>query len=255
MKVYRCEDTIDSIFTGIYDAWASGCGHSNVRLEVIGTEGELYNLELFAEYIMVAADGEKAGKVARSIKRKISEEAFLMVTHAAISFFPDKADAIYRFLILAFQKGQSVISQLGNQEVMKLFEINRYVKNEVHYFTGFLRFEEADTNLLVAKYEPKSNITEALMPHFAERFPDENMIILDLLRNCAAIHEAGNGWYMSYLSKEQMTYLMNRSTDEAAYQSMWKIFFKSISIEARENKKLQRNMLRLHYRKHMTEFQ
>ena len=75
------------------------------------------------------------------------------------------------------------------------------------------------------------------------------------MRECAAIHEAGNGWFMTYFTKLQLQTLLRVSEEEAAYQSMWKAFFNSISIEARENKKLQRNMLRLHYRKHMTEFQ
>lgn len=38
------------------------------------------------------------------------------------------------------------------------------------------------------------------------------------------------------------------------YADLWKVFFKSIAVEERENYKLQRGNLALHYRKYMTEF-
>ena len=33
MHIFLCEDSIDGIFTGIYDAWASRVGHDRVKLE------------------------------------------------------------------------------------------------------------------------------------------------------------------------------------------------------------------------------
>jgi len=38
-------------------------------------------------------------------------------------------------------------------------------------------------------------------------------------------------------------------------QDLWKTFFKTVAITERINKKLQRNNLPLHHRKHMTEFE
>gem|GEM_PF-5421032 len=32
MHIFLCEDSIDGIFTGIYDAWASRYGHKNIKL-------------------------------------------------------------------------------------------------------------------------------------------------------------------------------------------------------------------------------
>ena len=44
MMIFQCEDSVDGIFTGVYDAWACGLGHSNVGLR-IRTQ---MNMELFA---------------------------------------------------------------------------------------------------------------------------------------------------------------------------------------------------------------
>ena len=47
MYVFICEDSLEGIFTGVYDACASRLGHRNIRLAT----GEPENYELFSEYI------------------------------------------------------------------------------------------------------------------------------------------------------------------------------------------------------------
>lgn len=32
-KIFVCENSIDGIFTAIYQAWSSGYGHANVKIE------------------------------------------------------------------------------------------------------------------------------------------------------------------------------------------------------------------------------
>ena len=61
--IFLCEDSTDGIFTGVYDAWASRLGHGNVKLAL----KEDMNYELFARYLEVEPDGEKAGKVEMKI--------------------------------------------------------------------------------------------------------------------------------------------------------------------------------------------
>ena len=84
MKGFLCEDTIEGIFTGIYDAWASGMetGHENVRLFLI----RQYEPELFFEYEEVFPDADKAEKVARAIRKKISGEAFRRVYRTCLLY-------------------------------------------------------------------------------------------------------------------------------------------------------------------------
>ena len=63
MYVFICEDSLEGIFTGVYDACASRLGHRNIRLAT----GEPENYELFSEYIHVAPSADKTGKVIRTI--------------------------------------------------------------------------------------------------------------------------------------------------------------------------------------------
>ena len=99
MTVFTCEDNFDAMMTCVYEAWASRLGHSNIKLktEPIG------NLELFCDYRHVDADPEKTASVVRSIKSKISYQAYIMIYEAAISDAEDKLDTIYyRSAVIAY---------------------------------------------------------------------------------------------------------------------------------------------------------
>ena len=95
LRIYQCEDSVDGIFTAVYDAWDSRLGHQNVSLRI---ESNM-NLELFADYHAVVTAHEKAEKVARSVRRKMGEDAYQTIYQAALSMYPEKADCIYRVVV------------------------------------------------------------------------------------------------------------------------------------------------------------
>ncbi len=63
MYVFICEDHLEGILTGVYDACASRLGHRNIRLMT----GEPDNFQLFSEYITVTPSAQKAEKVIQRI--------------------------------------------------------------------------------------------------------------------------------------------------------------------------------------------
>ena len=71
MKVYRCEDSLEGIFTAIYNIYEDKCDHSDTGISLTG---ELF---LFAEYIDVTTDITKAMKVVNTLKRRLGEEDYM----------------------------------------------------------------------------------------------------------------------------------------------------------------------------------
>lgn len=248
MRIYLCEDSLEGIMTAVYDAWASRLGHENVRLEL---QGE-YNLELFSEYITVESDEEKTEKVIRTLRQKISEEVFAYVYKAAMSQDRWKADKIYRFIVLAIQKGAGVVSRFGDTAVMDVFELVRNVSNESHLLLGFIRFRELSNGILFAEITPKNYVLTIVAPHFEDRLSGENWIIYDSVHKAAAVHARNTQWVLSNQVEWKEAFLS--SEGEGKYEELWKIFFHTIGIEARKNPECQRNMLPLWYRKNMLEF-
>jgi probable DNA metabolism protein len=253
-RIYLCDNSIDGIFTAIYIAWSSRLGHSNVKIEEKSEGSKFSNIELFAEYVAVNTDNELSNKVARSIREKISQEAYEMSCRVALSDYSGKADLIYRFLILGFAIGSQIVEHLSNEVVNMVFKVNKNVANEAHHLLGFIRFSEQDNGLLTSIIHPKNNVLSLIAPHFADRLPTERFLIYDGNRKLAALHVPNTPWIIAEVPDIDQERVREVSEYEDRYRDMWISFFDHIAIKERVNPKLQRNNLPLRFRGDMTEF-
>ncbi len=253
-RIYLCDNSIDGIFTAIYIAWSSRLGHSKVKIEEKSEGSKFSNIELFAEYVAVDTDMELANKVARSIRQKISQEAYEMSCRVALSDYSGKADLIYRFLILGFAVGSSIVEHLSNEVVNMMFKVNKNVSNEAHHLLGFVRFSEQENGLLTSIIHPKNNVLSLIAPHFADRLPGERFLIYDGNRKLAALHVPNTPWIIAEVPEIDQDRIREVSEYEDRYKDMWITFFDHIAIKERVNPKLQRNNLPMRFRDDMTEF-
>ena len=255
IRIYQCEDTVDGILSAVYDAGLSGYDHKYIRIQPVAP-GEAIELSLFSEYVPVESDVEKSERVVEAVRNKISYQAFSFVMAAAISCFPDRGDTIYQFVTYGFTMGAKVCGAMQLPSVQRIFEIKRAVYNEGHFFKEFLRFQEVrqEPPLLFAIFEPKHQVVAIVTEHFADRFRDEWFIIYDKTHGEASFHQPGAGWEIRLLEPEEAIRLEGLAEQQEEYVDLWKIFFENIAIQERKNAALQRNLMPLHYRKHVTEF-
>jgi len=84
-KYLICEDSLEGIWTGIYEAYAGKWGHEHTHLLV----GEEDNYRLFATYVNIVADAGKADKVSRTLRQRLGDEVYLELCRAAASCQPE----------------------------------------------------------------------------------------------------------------------------------------------------------------------
>ncbi len=244
---FLCENTVDGIFTAIYKAWEAGPKHTHI--EVKGMD----SMKLFSNYIKIDTDSKLALKVAQSIQRKLSYEVYLWCYQAALSDVTCKGELVYQFLRKAFRIGPSVVNMLQDETVCEIFKISKYVSKEAHRYLEFIQFEELENHILISRINPRCNVVPLVAIHFADRLHCENWVILDTGRNISAVHSAGNGYIISYdIDEQTLLSISPFSEKDAEYKKLWKNFFASIAIEARNNPQLQRNMLPIRFRRYMT---
>lgn len=123
----------------------------------------------------------------------------------------------------------------------------------------FLRFQEITGGILYGEIAPDADVLAFVMPHFADRFPLENFVILDERRAAAGIHPAGKAWFLTKLSKRELDTLQQagqqKDENEQEIEVLFQSFCRSLSILERQNQPLQQQLVPLKYRMHMTEFQ
>ncbi len=257
-KYIICEDSLEGIFTGIYEAYALREGHAHVHLQI----GEEDNLRLFAVYLPVSSDPVKTEKVVQTLRSRLGEHVYHTLCRAAASCYPDKGEAVYKTVVdaLTAGSGRRVMENLKNPYVARCFELARFTANEAHYEIEFIRFQELaaregeENTVLFSKIGPKNNVVPFVMPHFADRLSIENFMVYDENRKLFGVHPAREEWYLVAAGEEFALKDLDLSQKEEKYQELFRTFHRTIGIKSRENKKLQRQMCAYRYQDYMMEF-
>lgn len=250
MTVYRCEDSLESIFTAIYLSYEENRNAEDTYLTLDD------NPILFAEDVQIQPDPARAVKVMRTLERRFGEEDYLKICTALASTDSEKAQAVYRTVVKGLDERCArghLFDNLTDRYVMQAFSMARKAGREIGYLKEFLRFQELENGILYAKIGPKCNALTFMMPHFADRLPIENFVIYDSTRNIFGIHPARRQWYL-FSGEDAEEPELRFSEEEMQYQELFRHFCRTISIKERENRKLQRNLLPLRFREYMIEF-
>lgn len=256
--ILLCQDSIDGIFTAIYEGF-------RIKNEKYGAKGENYqdNIEIcmksdyeismFAQYISVETDYEKSYKTAGAIKNRMGIESYYRVLNALCHFSSDRGTKVFGYLIRGFKMGEAVMEILSDRYVMDTMELARKANNEALRFKGFVRFKEIG-NTLYSVIEPKCNMIPLIGGHFSDRYPNENWIIYDKNRKLAAVHRKYDQWIIVDGDSVDGQYLESEFERQDHYGELWKAFYNAVYIKERKNEKCQNNMIPKWYRKNMLEF-
>ncbi len=249
MTVYRCEDSLESIFTAIYLSYEENREAEDTWLALDGEP------MLFSEDVTVPPDSVRAVKVMRTLERRFGEDDYLRICMALASTDPEKAQAVYRTVVKGLDERCTrghLFDDLTDRYVMQTFSMARRAGREIGHLREFLRFQELENGILYAEIGPICNALTFLMPHFADRLPIENFVIHDDKRNLFGIHPAKKQWYL--LSGDEGESELRFSEEEAEYQELFRHFCSTIAIKERKNLKLQQNLLPLRFREYMIEY-
>jgi probable DNA metabolism protein len=197
----------------------------------------------------IPTDPEKAGRVWRSVRDKISAEACSLVSLGFLSCAGDREMMLLDFLREGFRRGANVTRMLTLDPVDRLQKAVRYLNNETHKYKGFVRFSEIG-GALYAVIEPNNHVLPLLSGHFCDRLRNEAFVIYDKNRALALIYQKGQ----SVLAPVENWEPPSPGRTELEYQRMWKRFYDTIAIRERDNPTCRRGHMPKRYWGCLTEF-
>lgn len=252
ITVLCCEDSLEGIFTAVYEAYERKLNPDRTKLQLEGC----MELQLFADYYIIKPNLDKMKKVVCTLLRDFGKEIYYRICQVLASHQEEKADVVYHTIAygLKLQNKRQLFMNLSDTFVCRAFEISRNVNNEVHRQREFLRFKELENKILFSKIGPKNNILTFLTPHFADRLSGENFVIYDETHQLVAVHPKREEFVIMGAGGLDKSVYETYSEKEQEYQALFRYFCERISIKERENKKLQRQMLPLRFRDYMVEF-
>lgn len=235
---YSYDGSFDGLLSLVFDAY-------NDRKNIGSIKGNQIQIGFLDTYI--ETDESKARRVEKYIKNNISYEFFNNVKFAFLSSDERKDIAIVMSIYKAMEIGDKVLETMDEYAIL-MSKIIKKVLSERHRYLGILRFKEVKDGTLFSTIEPKNNVLPILLSHFKSRLINEKFAIFDKKRNMVAYYDTKN-FEIFYMEKEELSL----SENELEFEELWKIFHKSISIQERENKKLQQKNLPKYYWKNLIE--
>ena len=224
-----CEDSIDGILSGIYEAYQIKKEEqidSHDRIHLLTEEPYIQRLSCYYQHI--ETDRGKAEKVIRTLKKEFGESGFYDLCLAMVSKGEEKADAVYHTVVLGLRThDKRILERLHVEAVSRTFSYYRRTSGEFNHWREF--------------------------PHFADRLPADNFIIYDENRGIFGLHPQFHDWYL-VTHQNFDTSMLHFSQNETIYRELFTCFCQSVAIQERKNPGLQMNMLPKWFRPYMVEF-
>lgn len=244
MNIFLFDGSLDGFLTCVYEFY-----YSNIKPFDIIPEDK-YTLNLCDSCFFIDTDYDKYQRVRNAIKKKIGNNLLEDIYYANLSDLNCHMD-LCRYVDFAFKKGVNHHLYKQNETIIKIDKIIKKVLHESHKFAGIVRFNKLYNDVLYSKIEPDHNILPLLYNHFKDRLGGEKWIIHDLKRETAIMYYSDRFEYVS-LSRDYSLKILENSNDDFI-ETLWKTYFKSVTIENRINKKLQLKHIPKRYWKNLTE--
>ncbi len=237
MKIFICDDTPESFFTAVFDAYG-------IAGAVITSDGN-FQLSMGDEPVRVHYDIEKCDRVRRVLKKYGAENDVLS---ALKSCDTRKEQVCFAYVKRLTELKKSIKNAFNLPEVVDFNDILYKITGEMHRLKGLLRFKETAGGVLYAPYSPDNDITDLLTPHFAARLRSEKFIIHDINRGIAGLYD-GRGWIITHVGEAKICL----SDSELAFEGLWKKYYKSVNIESRPHERQMKRSMPVRYWKFLPE--
>ncbi len=211
--------------------------------------------DLFAQNETVPTSPEHARRVFTRLERQIGRRGMLKLLYGFLSAAPEMPDTFFRIVRLALAQPHhaNILSDYGHFDVMQWAQWVKSVDCEKHRMEAFVRFEEWENNLYLARIEPQFDVLPLIVRHFRNRYPDQKWAIFDTQRHYGIYHDSGSLYPIS--GSEENPPQTSRATHEKDYQKLWQRYFQSTTIFSRRNPRLHRQQMPQRYWKYLTEKQ
>ena len=254
MIVFVFDNTFEGLLTTVFESYSR-----KMVPEKILTEQQ--QIPLFTDHIIrITTDEEKAQRVWKGLKKKISPSACTMVAVTFLADVEDVGGLLFRYICKAINAPKSIETNFVDPDVLETSKLYKKVCKESHRIEQFVRFQKSADGIFFAPVSPQHNVLPLKIQHFTDRFADQKWVIYDTRRNY--------GFYYDLEKTQEITFDNLRidshsgkldeeamASDEKLYQQMWKTYFKAMTIKERINPKLHRQHLPRRYWKYLTEKQ
>lgn len=217
-----------------------------------------FQTDAFAERHLITTQTDKAERVWKAVRKKISKKGSAMVYRTFLSEYPDANTLVYNYIRYILDHETKAEFDYSNPVVGKFNKVYGKVIKEAHRVSMFARFQRTSDNLYFAAFEPEYNVLPLATAHFKDRFSDQRWVIFDLRRKYGFYYNLKDvvEIRISNARINNATGRLNEkvlSEDEKFIQKMWGSYYQSANIKERNNPKQHQQLMPKKYWKYLPE--
>ncbi|NNP71279.1 DNA metabolism protein [Acinetobacter defluvii] len=217
---------------------------------------------LFGENIHVASDETQALRVWQGLQQRISANAIRNFYYTFLSEQAQAFQQLFEFSVYVFLSQKNVDQNYGHTAVLALSQWAKQVGREKHRMEAFVRFKKSKDGLFLSLIKPDFDVLPLILKHFKARYQDQRWLIYDEKRKYGIYYDLKNVHQIQMNAKEvdqnlatgrSQNFNIELDEEEVLYDQLWKDYFKSANIQARQNMKLHIQYVPKRYWRYMNE--
>jgi len=251
MLYYLYDGSFEGFLTGVFDVYF----RNETPDRIVNEETAV---PLFTDSHQVITDEEKAGRVLKGLKKKISKSAINMLYSCHLSEIQDIELSLLRYIQKALASPVSIEVNFADDDVLTLSKIHNKVWTERTRMLQFVRFQKTVDGMYFAVMDPIYNVLPLCANFFQDRYADQPWLIYDARRNFGLYYDLTKTEIVRFeqppvnLKTGKIT-AEQQDDNEKAFQELWKDYLKAITIQPRKNLRLQRQFMPKRFWKYLVE--
>jgi probable DNA metabolism protein len=241
----------DGSFDGFLCAARQALGEPGTRIVPADDGGA--STDLFAEVVPVPTDAAEADRMRDRIVTCAGAEELLTLRYVHASAARDRHRLLLLYVARTLAEGRSVAGDATDPVVRAVRRIRDRVSLEIARFLGFARFRRVGADRYYAPVNPDADIVGFVGPHFADRFPDQALVIHDVHRDVAFWSARGARGIADLADLPPEVRNRLAMDCEPGVEDLWRAFFSETANPERRNSRLQRKLLPERYQALMVE--
>lgn len=252
MNIFSFDNTFEGLLTMVFESYS----RREFPDEILSGEGS--QNQLFASNIEITTDEQKAERVWNGIVARSSEDNAHRIYRVFLSGLPDTPMLLVNFIRIIIDSNVNQEMNFSLPVVVDVHKLHQKVCREAHRIHMFTRFQKTVEGSYYASFAPMYDVLPLCLPHFRDRFADQQWIIYDLKRNYGFLYNLKTVERVVFddlkvNSQNGQLHTSLLADDEKLFQKLWKQYFKSICIEERRNVKVHRQHLPQRFWKYLPE--
>ncbi|WP_040279128.1 TIGR03915 family putative DNA repair protein [Psychroserpens damuponensis] len=252
-KTLIYDGTFDGFLSAVFYVFEHKLTHVSIEHECTAQSG------LFAETISIITEENKANRVYKGLKTKLSSSHTHQMYYAFLSEQIGVENLLLDYIKYVFSNTVSVGKDYSHASVLKVAQIAKMVGREKHRMEAFVRFRLTKDSIYFASIEPDFNVLPLISKHFRKRYADQKWMIYDIKRHYGLYYDLEHVEIVNMEFPKLFDFTKTDSSffaeQEFEFQQLWKDYFKSTNIASRKNMKLHIRHVPKRYWKYLSEKQ